>query len=475
MIVRYPTHILHCDKIHKLDLSGVNCETDIDDCVNNTCQHGSTCQDRINYYNCDCAPGYRGPRCEIDIDECLEQKPCQNGATCIDKVADFECRCAPGYRSRNCEVEIDECKEYSACQNNATCTDKVADYLCSCSVQPDADNRVFSGKNCTVQLTACIGNENCYNGATCVPFLKSEFPTIQQGYYCKCAPGFTGTPCDVNTTFSFNGKQSSVERRLSQVTNNTIKFRFRTTLPDVILLMWSGNFFSTGIFMHLELFNGFLYMSYVKYNPTHTIEQVGLNMSLQINDGEWQEVHVHQFNDTDTNKKGIIILKLINPKCVNGVCERRVEYLHMANTKPTLELYFGNIGSTLTKLSFTKSQTLFKGCMQDMTVNNNVITAVNNDETIPIELRNGCERNQQCLPNTCSSRGTCTDMWDNFECNCNRRYLGKKCQEGRGVLVTRYMYCTSTVESLNFVMANIHELSILYMVWGHNIVDLFVS
>lgn len=29
------------------------------------------------------------------------------------------------------------------------------------------------------------------------------------------------------------------------------------------------------------------------------------------------------------------------------------------------------------------------------------------------------------------------------------------------ILVTRYMYCTSTVESFNFVMANSHELSFL--------------
>lgn len=427
--MRYPTHILHCDKIHKL-LSGVNCETDIDDCVNNTCLHGSTCQDRINYYNCECAPGYRGQRCEIDIDECLEQKPCQNGATCIDKVADFECRCAPGYRGRNCEIEIDECKEYSPCQNNATCTDKVADYQCSCSEQPDADNRVFSGKNCTVQLTACIGNENCTNGATCVPFLKFDLQIIQQAYYCKCAPGFTGDRCHINTTFSFTGI-SSVERTLSQVTNNTIKFRFRTTLPDVILLMWSGQYFSTGIFMHIELFNGSLYMSYVKYNPIFSLEQVNVQIPVQINDGKWQEIHIDQFNDTEVNEKGIIILKLISPECGNDICEKRVEYLHMANTQPTTELFFGNIGDKLPKLSFTKSQTLFKGCMQDMTVNNKVVTAVNNDENIPKNIWPGCVRNQQCFPNTCSRRGTCTDMWDNFECNCNRRYLGKKCQEGR--------------------------------------------
>lgn len=408
--------------------SGVNCETNIDECVNNTCQHGSTCQDRINAYDCLCAPGYKGDRCEIDIDEC-EVLPCLNGASCIDKVAAFECKCAPGYKGKTCSIEIDECAEYLPCQNGATCTDKIADYQCSCASQPDASNKLYSGKNCTVELTACNGNVACQNGATCIPYLKSEVPTIEQGFECRCTPGFTGELCTIATTFSFNGRSTSVTRTLSQTWNNTIKFRFRTTLPNVVLIMWSGNYFSTTIFAHIEIFKGSLYMGYIPYRQNFSITNTYQHIPIRVNDGQWHEIYLHQFNETDIAEKGEILLRVMSPQCPNNVCERRLEYLQLQITNPKNELYFGNTGS-LTRKSQTKSETIFKGCMQDMMVNNKIVKEDNNQHSIPIDLLPGCDRKPQCFVDTCSNRGDCEDMWDKFECVCNRRYLGNRCQEG---------------------------------------------
>ena len=39
--------------------SGIRCETNVDDCVNVDCQNGGTvtCQDHINYYECQCPQG----------------------------------------------------------------------------------------------------------------------------------------------------------------------------------------------------------------------------------------------------------------------------------------------------------------------------------------------------------------------------------------------------------------------------------
>ena len=36
---------------------------DIDDCVNEPCANGGTCDDGVNGYTCNCAPGYSGPNC----------------------------------------------------------------------------------------------------------------------------------------------------------------------------------------------------------------------------------------------------------------------------------------------------------------------------------------------------------------------------------------------------------------------------
>ena len=38
--------------------------SDIDDCVNATCQNLGTCNDGVNDYNCSCVTGYTGQHCE---------------------------------------------------------------------------------------------------------------------------------------------------------------------------------------------------------------------------------------------------------------------------------------------------------------------------------------------------------------------------------------------------------------------------
>ena len=96
-------------------------------CVSNACSPHGTCYevtrnvDQISF-NCVCAPGYTGTKCEIgkqfydpkvkmqnykcialtEIDECISG-PCENSGTCIDLVNAYECQCSVDYHGINCQ------------------------------------------------------------------------------------------------------------------------------------------------------------------------------------------------------------------------------------------------------------------------------------------------------------------------------------------------------------------------------------
>ncbi|GFO27424.1 fibropellin-1-like, partial [Plakobranchus ocellatus] len=74
-----------------------------DHCRSQPCKNGATCQSITGVLNCQCAPGYTGKHCEIDIDEC-DPDPCQNGGTCQDHVNAYSCLCVPGFTDKNCST-----------------------------------------------------------------------------------------------------------------------------------------------------------------------------------------------------------------------------------------------------------------------------------------------------------------------------------------------------------------------------------
>ena len=41
--------------------------TDVDDCINVTCQHNSTCVDLVDNHECNCTAGYTGAQCETGL------------------------------------------------------------------------------------------------------------------------------------------------------------------------------------------------------------------------------------------------------------------------------------------------------------------------------------------------------------------------------------------------------------------------
>lgn len=51
-------------------------------------------------YYCTCEPGWTGPECSTDVDECSSD-PCRNGGICIDQLNSYYCQCLPGYTGKS--------------------------------------------------------------------------------------------------------------------------------------------------------------------------------------------------------------------------------------------------------------------------------------------------------------------------------------------------------------------------------------
>ena len=76
------------------------------DCIDSPCGDAlHSCIDGVQSYICVCHPGFTGVNCETDMDEC-QTNACENEATCVDAINGYICQCLSGYRGQFCETEI---------------------------------------------------------------------------------------------------------------------------------------------------------------------------------------------------------------------------------------------------------------------------------------------------------------------------------------------------------------------------------
>jgi len=82
----------------------VGCHSD-DVCASTAvCLNNGTCRDVWNAHMCDCAAGFNGTLCEVNIDECAAGNECDNGAMCVDGIASYSCICAAGFTGLRYEL-----------------------------------------------------------------------------------------------------------------------------------------------------------------------------------------------------------------------------------------------------------------------------------------------------------------------------------------------------------------------------------
>ncbi|XP_071847709.1 uncharacterized protein [Apostichopus japonicus] len=159
---------------------GEYCEVNINDCTDLSCDNGGTCVDGVNTYTCVCQEGYEGDDCSVDILEC-QASPCEHASTCVDTPGDFVCECLDGYSGKLCDEEILPC-ENEPCQNGGSCDSVLADFTCTC---PPG----YTGDYCEDNIDECH-TQPCFNGGTCEDLVNA--------FECSCTPGYSGPRCEVD-------------------------------------------------------------------------------------------------------------------------------------------------------------------------------------------------------------------------------------------------------------------------------------
>ncbi|XP_006892164.1 PREDICTED: protein crumbs homolog 1 [Elephantulus edwardii] len=77
----------------------------------------------------------------------------------------------------------------------------------------------------------------------------------------------------------------------------------------------------------------------------------------------------------------------------------------------------------------------FKGCIQDLRLNNQNLeffpneTSIAKHKPILVNVTKGCPGDNICKSNPCHNGGVCYSMWDDFSCSCPPNTAGKACED----------------------------------------------
>lgn len=137
---------------------------------------------------------------------------------------------------------------------------------------------------------------------------------------------------------------------------------------------------------------------------------------MQLNDAEWHEINV-RFD------AGSVSVILHHVDC--SACSTVLPVEDSAAV-----IYFGSAAENV-----RRGYEGFVGCMQDIRVNSDWLMpswlAANWNASANVS--GGCRWSDNCEPDPCNGRGSCTDLWTHFSCDCRSPFWGSSCSRGTRV------------------------------------------
>uniref|UniRef100_A0A3B3ZBI1 Vitamin K-dependent protein S n=1 Tax=Periophthalmus magnuspinnatus TaxID=409849 RepID=A0A3B3ZBI1_9GOBI len=311
-------------------------------CSPNPCykEGAERCVDGQAEFTCICKPGWKGTRCEDDIDECTDpDHPAGCNQKCYNFPGSFRCMCEEGFfisDKLSC-VDIDECLLYPhICEKPATCVNTPGMYECEC---PTGFKYNFTSRTCD-DVDECaldVCDDSCVNTVgsySCHCDGRAGRRLAPDHIHCDaipvCVPPFDYKhPEMLYLGEQFVGLPVIYLRfRLPENTKFAAEFDFRTFDPEGVVLYAES---SQDSWFMLGLRGGRIE---VQFKNQHSFKVT--SGGKVINDGQWHVISVDELESSISVKiSKEAVMSINSPESlftsVNGKLETKVYIAGMPN------------------------------------------------------------------------------------------------------------------------------------------------